>query len=305
MSENTTITEPTQPVVEQTPPVEEKKEFRYTYQPKDENGNNLGAPQVIKATSPEEALDKMAEQNAKLIKLNRKLNKDIRLGKFVEETIPEDARRFDAGKFELTPEPLTAEERIQLVQDMNDPEKFDAGSARLIRSQIGDPEALRNRITRLEESNMRYMVQQEALAFMRSTPSYYACEENKETLCAWIIKNNLDPIKENFQLAFETLGPGGAGVLTQRPEPQSEPVAPVAPVVETHPVETAPIVEAPAPQKKPGAFGLTRNNSSDQGPAPAPQGFSKEDIDRMSADEYKQKILIPEWKKARQQPQTA
>ena len=53
--------------------VEPPKEFVFQYQPKDEEGKPLGAPQVIKATGPEEALEKMAAQNSELVKLNRSL----------------------------------------------------------------------------------------------------------------------------------------------------------------------------------------------------------------------------------------
>lgn len=293
----------------QTPPAEpaavpEVKEFRYQYQPKDENGNNLGAPQVIVAVSPEEALDKMAAQNGELIKLNRKLNKDIRLGNLVQDSIPENAPRFDESKFQFNPEPLTAEERVQLAQEIVDPENFDKAANRIVRSAFGDPEALRVRLARLEEKAAKQSAMEEADAFRRSNPDYYICHENFESLANWMIKNGLEPVKENFQLAFDTLGTKGANVLTERPSPSQS-----APVVET---PAPPVAEAQPPQqpsvqpvtKKPGALGLTRDNSSSVGPAPK-TGYSEAEIEKMSAEDYRKLILVPNWNKQRRAPQSA
>jgi hypothetical protein len=296
MSESTPITEPIQEVKEVPP---EPKEFRYEYQPTDEHGNNLGAPQVIIATSPEEALKKMGEQNSQLIRLNRKLNRDVRLGTVFQENIPAEAPRSRSGQYEFKPEPLTAEERLQISQDLVDPEKCEAASARLVRSQIGDPAQLLNSLSRAEQRIAAIDTEKQANAFLRSSPDYYPCQDNSEILINWMLKNELEPIKENFARAFAELGPKGANILTERPAPvvaapAPEPVAVVAPEV-----------QAPQPAKKPGAFGLTRENTSEQGPAPKPQGYTPAEIEKMSGEEYKRLILIPEWKKQKQGQQAA
>ena len=196
----------------------------------------------------------MAENNSRLIALNRKLNKDLRLSSSVKDTIPDTAPRFDESKYELKPEPLTAEERMQLVQDIQDPEKFEAAQQRLVRATIGDPNALRTRLARVEQRLDRTTVQEEALAFKRGCPDYFPSQNNLETLAAWMYKNNLDPIKENFQLAYDTL----KDVLEVRPAPVS-----VQPVVVTEPT----VVPAPV---RPVSSGLTRSNASDSGPVASP-----------------------------------
>ena len=229
MTEPIAVQDPVVPA----PPVEHLFEF----QPTDDAGNKIGGVQVVKYDgTPQDLGRKMAENNSRLIALNRKINKELRLSSSVKDTIPDTAPRFDESKYELKPEPLTAEERIQLAQDISDPEKFEAASQRLVRAQIGDPAALRSRLARVEQRLDRSTVQEEALAFKRDCPDYFPCRENLETLAAWMYKNNLDPIKENFQLAYDTL----KEYLQQKPfaAPAPPPPAPV-------------VVPEPQPEQRP------------------------------------------------------
>lgn len=262
-----------EPVVTPAPP----KEFRYEFQPTDENGAKLGNVQVIVYDgTPEDLGQKMAAQNTELIRMGRKLKRDLHLSGATRDQIPESAKRFDASKYELKADPLTAEERIQISQDLLDPEKMDAASDRLFRARFGDPDALRTRLARVEQQIDRSNVQEEAKAFMRERADYFPCQKNLETLAAWIEKYELDPIKENFTLAYDTL----KDVLISRPAP--------APVVET-PVTVQPTpITTPAP--RPVSTGLTRSNASDSGPAPS-AGITRQELDKMSGDEYKRKLL--------------
>lgn len=274
-----------QPVVVPEPP----KEFVFKYQPRDENGSALGGEQVIKAANPEEALQKMAQQNSELVKLNRRLNRDIRIGNVTKDEIPESALRFDPNKYDLTPVPLTADELVEVSRDIQDPENFGKAAARIVKSQIGDPDALRARLVRLEEDNARLKVKEEAEAFVRSESEYFPCPDNLAAIGNWMLKNNLDPIKENFKLAYDTL----ADVLVKRPVTETPHVQELAPVPEPAAQPT------PAPQPRPVSSGLTRAQASDAG-TPQKTGYTSAEIDKMSADEYKAKILMPEFKKQRQ-----
>ena len=274
------------PVVEAVP--EPPKEFRFEYQPKDENGNNLGGKQVIIAPSPEEALEKMAAQNSELVRLNRKLNKDIRLGSIVQDQIPDDAPRVKEGQYEVNPKPLTADERLQLVQDLNDPEKCDAAYDRMIEARIGSPEAIRHALTVTKQRIAQMDAQAQAEAFVRSTPDYFVCPENFETMANWMIKNDLEPVKTNFRLAYKTLGPDGANLLREKQvteAPKPEPVPAPAPA----PVAVAP-EPAPKPTPRPVASGLTRSNSSEGGAPRSSSAYTVADIEKMSGDEYKKKL---------------
>lgn len=291
------ITPVQEPVVEAvvTPPVVEEKTF--SYQPRDEAGNTLGAPQVIKYKSEQELAEKLQAQNESLIRLNRKLTKDLRLGNIVKEEIPESAPRVREGQYDFTPKPLSAEERLQLASDLTDPERMDAAQARLVEATIGSPTEIRRALSSQVQKIAAIDAKEQAEAFVRSTPTYYVCQKNFETMANWMIKNSLEPCLENFQLAFNTLGPAGAGIMVERPVEAVAPVVPVAAVVPETVVP--PVTEVPRPQARPTASGLTRSNSSDIGPAPK-KGYTDAELNKMSSAEYYQKVTLPEFK-ARQQ----
>jgi hypothetical protein len=266
----------TETIVTQGPAVVAPVEHWYEYQPK-ENGVALGGLQRLKYDgTPEDLGAKMAAQNEELIKLNRRLKKDLRLSSSTVDQIPDNISRFDESKYDLKPEPLTAEERIQLASDINDPEKFDKAAQRIVRAQIGDPEVLRARLSRVEQRLDRTTVQEEAIAFKNANPDYYPHPDNLQTLAAWMQKNNLDPVKENFQYAFEQLKE------YMIPKPQA--VAPVVAAPEPTPTP------APTTAVRPVSSGLTRSNGSDSGPAPN-IGITRAEIDKMSGDEYKRRLL--------------
>lgn len=271
MSDTPIVQEP----VAGDPPVEAPKEYWYEFQPTDQNGNKLGGLQRIQYNgTPEDLGAKMADNNSRLIALNRELNKKVRLSTSFVDTIPDTAARFDPAKYDLKPEPLTAEEKLAIVQQIADPELFDKAAARIVRASVGDPEILRSRISRIEQRLDRSNVHDEALAFRRSRPDYYPTNDNLQTLAAWIEKNQLDPIKENFELAYDTL----KDVLETRP---------AAPVSVQPPADPKPV---PVADPRPPASGLTRNNSSDSGPI-TNIGITRQELDRMSGDEYKKRLL--------------
>lgn len=289
-SEQEPVVEIAAPVV--VPPVVEDK--TYSYQPKDENGFSLGAPQVIKYKSDQELADKLRDQNENLIRLNRKLTKDIRLGNIVKEEIPDDAPRVKEGQYDFALKPLSAEERMQLAQDLTDPEKMDAAQSRLVAATIGDPAEIRRALSQQVQRISAFDAKEQAEAFVRSTPDYYVCQQNFETLANWMIRNELEPTQSNFKLAYKTLGPTGAAIMLERPIAVSPDPLPVPTVVTSEVVPA--VAEVPKPQAapRPTASGLTRSNSSDVGPAPK-RGFTDKEIAKMSADEYRQKVLIPEF----------
>lgn len=289
MSEETVVVPAPEPVAAKP----EVKEFRYEYQPKDEEGRPLGGKQVIVATSPEEALEKMAAQNSELVKLNRKLNRDLRLGNVVQDQIPDSAPRVREGQYDIEPIPLTAEERLEVIQNINDPENFEKAARLMVRSQIGDPDAVRAVVGEQRRKIAAMDAREQAEAFVRSTPDYYVCPDNFMTLANWMIKNDLEPVKENYQYAYDELKK--AGLMLERPVAEAPASAP-APVVPAAVVE-APVVPAPA---KPVSSGLTRENSSDSGASSVKKSYTQAEIDKMSGEEYKQKVLIPEFKASRQ-----
>ena len=283
MTDQATVQDPV------VPATEAPKEYRYEYQPTD-NGQPLGGKQVIIYDgTPEDLGNKMAVQNSELVKLNRRLNKDLRLSSATVDQIPDNIPRFDASQYELKPTPLTAEERIQLAQDVLDPEKVNQVGRRFVQAELGDPEVVRAKFSRMEEQLSRMIVEKEALAFLRGCKDYFPCEENLRTIYSWMVKNNLDPVHSNFQYAYDTL----KEYLIARPQVE---VSFPPERLDPQPLPAAPTTPAPV---RPVSSGLTRSNGSDTGPAPK-SGYSPAEIDKMSAEDYRKLVLVPEFKKQQQ-----
>lgn len=111
--------------------------------------------------------------------------------------------------------------------------------------------------------------------FIRLTPEYYKCQENTDSIFAWIEKNNLSPIDtKSYQLAYEDLSADSLLILgPQIPKPAvsitpvvpveavPEPVLPqIERVIETIPGYNPEPIKSPAPEPRavPGVGGLNR-----------------------------------------------
>lgn len=206
----------------------EKK--RHVYQPVDENGVNLGRPQVILYDTQEELIDKLTEQNKLVIKEMRNLKKNSRLGLLENEEIPETASRYKQP-VEFHPTELTVDERIILARDLSDPLKMEAAFAKLTEAKFGAPaEKIRESITQMQQGMTDAQVRQEVAFFLANTPDYYACKENFDTIYNWMIRYKLEPTRENFALAFFRLTEAGILLQAGGTAPTVEPVV-AAPVI--------------------------------------------------------------------------
>lgn len=311
MSEINEVIEPTEAQIEpieaveasvevilEAPVVVPEPEFIYKYTPVDEHGRKLGSEQVFKGRNAEEVLAKVADANKHLIQLNRTLSKKIRLGQLdPAEEMPEGVRRF-AEQPTFSNQELTADERVELSRDLLDPERFDAATNRLFEAKLGmKPEVLRSTLQEMQETNQRLTVKTEADAFVANNPDYYPCRENLETIVNWILKQKLAMVRENIQYAYETLKT--AGLLFEAPMTREAvtavptPVEPVAQTPASGPVqEEVSRITAPKPaSRRPAAIasGLSNSSAASVG-TPPKSGYTLEEINRMSSDEFRRKV---------------
>ena len=219
-----------------TPPA--PVELRYEYQPTDEQGRPMGGRQVIKYTTPDELTTKLVEQNNQILRQLRKVNRDNRLGISQSESIPDTAQKFDSAFLELKPKDLNVDERFQLTQDLNDPEKFVAARDKLVESALGISAAdLAKTLNEQKLATLQVMAKQNFDIFAANTPAFYSVDsENRKTLTDWMFKNKLAPTVDNFNTAYSSLS--SAGLLNEAPVVRPEPV----PVVEPAPKPQEPVV---------------------------------------------------------------
>jgi hypothetical protein len=263
-------------VVEDVAPVVpiELPELRYSYQPTDESGTPLGAKQVIKYRTPDELADRLAEQNTLLVRKLRSETRKNRLGILDGEEIPTGSPKF-VEPISFKPVELTAEQKIQISRDLLDPDKSEEAADALVTARFGaEPEKVTQALADVQNTNIRILAKIESDAFVSANPDYVKCQSNFEAITSWMVRYDLQPVRENFQLAYDKLKAAGVLTLSYADVPEEERLAsPVVPVVEAkvEPVVVPPIVAAaPVVEEVPVvaaiSTGFTRSNSDGSAP---------------------------------------
>jgi hypothetical protein len=280
-------------------------EQRYEYQPVDKHGRKVGGLQVIKYKTQDELVKKLTENHIEAIRWGREEHAARVVGKPVEDDgsdIPADAERGSVEFVELKAKPLTTEERFAIIQDMQDPAKFEEGRARLFESEFGVPTSkVRELLNTSQVAAKQAVVEASFAEFQRDVPDFYPDVDNITKLTGWMAKHELLPTVKNFKTAYAAMvkqdclniAPvvqqvASAAVPAVEPEPKTAaPVVPetrISPAAE--PVQT-PRIQAPS--------GLNDRTSSSNGNRPAEDANSLTlaDIEKMSADEYKRRLKDP------------
>lgn len=302
---------PVVPVVEPVVVPAVLPELVYSWQPTDEHDRPMGGKQVIKYRTPEEFQKKMTDINVNLQRELRKISRKQRLGIVDAVTLPTDVERVIAAPtFER--KPLTAEERFDLTQQLANPETCEAARDKLLES-AGYNE-LQKTVAELREDHKKNEAYVNFQIFMHQTPEFYAHGENVELLCDWVLKNGLNPTVRNFALAYSTVKEQDLLIsppIVREEAPVVEVVPPPVAVVEaapaavenTVPESQAPVAEAARidepvqPQTKSQArvpSGLNSRVASNTGveqSAAEKPAFTLAQINRMSADEYKRRLM--------------
>jgi hypothetical protein len=304
--------EPVVTPLEETPIIEappEIPELRYEYQPRDAAGRPMGGKQVIIYRTPEELTQKLTAQNEELVRKLREVTREQRLGIKPNENIPDDAERFD-GLVEFKPRELSPDERFQISQDLNDPEKFVDARDRLLESAVGvNPKKLTDTLNEQQLYIMQLRARDNYIAFTQAKQEYADIADNRELMTNWMFKNRLAPTVKNFNYAYSSLKE--AGLLSEAPAVQQEPTpTPVVATVETEPNPQVPVVdpsriaEGQPPQAKRQSHvpsGLNDRTSSSNGVSP--QGSASDgttmtlaEIDKLSADQFKRMHQNPKFR---------
>jgi len=266
-------TQATEQVAVNTTPVD-LPELRYTYQPTDEEGRPMGGKQVIKYKTPEELAGKLADQNTQLIRKLRSETRKNRLGIIEGDEIPTESPKF-VEPISFKPLELTADQKIQISRDLLDPEKAGEATDALVAARFGaSPEKVIKTLADVQNTNIRILAKIESDAFVAANPDYVKCQSNFEAITSWMVRYDLSPVRENFQLAYDKLKEAGnVLVLSYADVPEEERVQPpVTPVVavQSEPVVIPPVVVPPVVEEVPVvaaiASGFTRNNSDGTAP---------------------------------------
>lgn len=183
-------------------------------------------------------VERLVQENKRLQDQLRETQRKNLLEGGPDTDIPPDAPRF--GEFKIDPVERLANPRLSSIVEQ---QHYD---------------------------HLRIKAKIEADAFVAANPEYYKCQANFDAITKWLLKNNLAPVRQNFQLAYDKLS--AVGLLFTGPTPESEENPPVASTTRV-------------------PSGLTRNQSADESGIPVQKQYTEAEIDAMTADVYRRKLL--------------
>ena len=194
---------PVAPVLPPVPPPV-VPEQRYEWQPTDANGKSMGGKQVITYKNQEELIQKFTEQNNLILRQMRKLSNDVKLGLTPDVEVPETAKRLPKNFDGFKPKTLTADERFQLTQDLNDPAKFEDAKIRLAEATFGaTPEVISEVLSQSQQLLLEQQVVRSFDEFLENVgDSFYNITANRATLTDWMCQKQLAPTPQNFEIAL-------------------------------------------------------------------------------------------------------
>lgn len=278
----------TQPVVEEVvappvPPAEapDPKKFSRSIQPKDAEGNAIGAPHVYYGATEQEVADKMADAIS---------NGTVKIHELTRKTTLEQpalAVPEGADMYEDIPQPrtrdLSLDERTALAAKFAKPETFVEAYRETYHALSG--------LTPEEDAKLRVMQARAAVTtatiaeahkfdlnhkdYLNETPAGLA---NGKTIMQYVQSRKMALTEKNFELAFKDLTASGLLVV-------ATPEAPVVPAVPVEEVRTEP-VEEPAQSVIPSA--LKRSDASGGGTPTRKKGPTAKEVAMMPPAEYRE-----------------
>ena len=286
------------------------KKIVVEYQVRDtRTGEPIGDPTHLEADTWEEMSKKQTEVHANAVRWADRQRRKRELLEKAAKAEPEPVAKV-----------MTQEEIETVVKDLEDkdPVKKVAALRKVTGADEVEEEKRKAKIAKAAADAER-----QSLIFLQRHTSgdYLNCEANTKQLAEYIKVNNLAWTADNLDLAVEELGDKLAQPVRQveptpqpTPQPRPAPVAaapvaaPVAPVVEPvpdpEPVAAAPVVEelapvippTPAPARRAPAGGIEPGSLRGARPS-ATVGLTKQDVAKMSGEEFKRRLKDPNFKK--------
>ena len=205
--------------------------------------------------------------------------------------IREQARQIKTGLGLVTPDPekpmpnfkprqRSPEEEWKRTQELGDPSKARDAVRSIIEDELGAPlDQVRQTMTAVEMAKRIEEARQASNEWLaRHKNDYYPCEENRQTIVAYLEKHKMAMTADNIEQSFQDLR--DSGLLVAKPEPKPE--------AKTEADEGIP------PRQR--SSSLRPSQSAGQ-PKRAPT-LTWADIDKMSPDVYAARLRDPSFRRA-------
>lgn len=220
---------------------------------------------TFKAATRKELSEKMAAANFEAMRSLNALKRDRK---------PETVR----GSRAVTP--MTADERMQAIQDIKDPASFDRVIARAVESSLGVPlDTARNILNENQRRTQDEREVNETKKFVAQNPDWYPTAENKGEMMARTEAQKLAITATNLGIVWEQMKAEGKADLKPEERQMEE-------------EEEPPSQAQPATRQRAASYstGVRSGEISTQRPAAKPR-YTRAEIENMPSTLYREKLL--------------
>lgn len=260
------------PEIVVTPVELEGRKYRKEYQLTDEDGKDIGPPQVFEADSPTELADKLATAH---------INSSRKIAQLKKQIKPDE----DSPSYEFKPRALTADEKWKIKTQLEDPTTIDEALDTILEARYGAPVSKVVEVLQgASQTAKRNKEEAESRAFLTAhAKDYHACPENETAILEAMKSRNLAWTKRNLEIVFEDV----QDKLVPKPSTQSTVPDPAEP-------DEAITSESPVPvERVRGATStglMSRHSTASTVPAKKADELFAEEVRKMPQAEYKRRI---------------
>lgn len=185
-----------------------------------------------------------------------------------------------SGPRKIEPRPLSADERMRIAVELQDPSKADTAVKRLVESVVGPLDEIARRENERIEREEADRAVAETHKFVTENPDWYPTAKNKTAVFNYIENNNLAITAKNMGIAWDELKASGQADLK--------------PAAGTEEGEEDDLQAQPVRERRRLASYATGVRESDiSQPAPEPgrrKKYTWADLDKMGAAEYERRL---------------
>jgi hypothetical protein len=282
------------------------KKYVETYQITNSNGEPVGPPQVFEADTKDELISllKNAHQNAasKFYETKRA----VKLGLLME---PDSDRPIQ----EFVERPLSADERVRVVEESKNAATYDAAMTRWLESKFGAPiGVIRENLQEVEQNKYIRFVNEQVEAFKMDFPDYVQSASNREALVKYLQKKDWPITRKNLGIAYTDLLEDGDTIIVRQPvyepetvvDPAAAASAEVTPALSADPTISVPATEVtpisvPSVVRPAVSTTLGRGSSSVSTAAPVTnKKITIQEVNAMTSEQYSKRLSTdPEFAK--------
>lgn len=189
---------------------------------------------------------------------------------------------------EFKPKSLSADDQWRIAADLQDPSKAASAVKKLIEAEFGAPvEHVRATLSQAQQQTARVKMQEEGKLFLDEHPDYQNTTENERLLVEYLKSHGMAYTAHNLAVAYEDLS--SSNLLQTSYTPTVEPTPTPASGQTREPEDTRVTVRPRSAQT-----GIPARTSTPR-PAGNQVRLTAEEIDRMSPEEYGQRLRDPQF----------